>query len=81
MISANEAREAEREARKQRLGFAHLLRADESKAPNASDAMTIRRIMAAAAERSVTYDTLLSEHGTQRLFDCGSLWFSRPRNG
>ncbi len=77
-ISATEAREAEQEARKQRLGFAHLLRADESKAPTSADLMRIRRIMAAAEERSVIYDHMLSEPETQRLFDCGALYFAHP---
>jgi hypothetical protein len=78
MISAAEAREAEREARNQRLRLAHLLRSDESKAPTSADIMRVRRIIAAAQERSITYDTLLSEPGTQKLFDCGALWFARP---
>jgi hypothetical protein len=43
------------------LGFAHLLRADESKAPTSADIMRVRRIMATAAERSNTYDHMLSE--------------------
>ena len=53
--------QAGHEARKQRLGFAHLLRADESKAPTSADIMRVRRIMATAAERSNTYDHMLSE--------------------
>jgi hypothetical protein len=40
--------------------------------------MRIRRIMAAAAERSVVYDQMLSEYGVQRLFDCGALYFGLP---
>lgn len=76
-ISAIEAREAEHEARKQRLGFAHLLRSDEAKAPTSADIMRMRRIMAAAQERNVTYDQMLSEYGMQRLFDCGALYFAR----
>jgi hypothetical protein len=78
ILSAADARAAEQEARRQRLSFAHLLRGDESKCTSARDQMAVRRIIAAAQERSVTYDTLLSEHGTQRLFDCGALWFARP---
>jgi hypothetical protein len=77
-ISAADAREAVIAARKQRIGFAHLLRADESKAPSAADVMRIRRIMAAAAERSVNYNMLLSERDTQQLFDSGALYFARP---
>ena len=78
-ISAADAREAEQEARKQRLGFAHLLRADESKAPTSADIMRIRRMMATAAEHSITYDNMLSGPDTQRLFNCGALHFDRPR--
>jgi hypothetical protein len=77
-ISAHEARQAENEARKQRIGFAHLLRADESKVTSAAGLMHLRRIMAAAVERSVAYDHMLSEYETQRLFDSGALYFA-PR--
>ena len=76
-ISAIEAREAEHEAREQRIGFAHLLRADEGKAPSAAALMHLRRMMAAAAERSVTYDHMLGERDTQALFSCGALYFAR----
>jgi hypothetical protein len=78
-ISASEAREAETEARQQRIGFAHLMRADESKAPTASSLMHLRRIMAAAAERSATYDHMLGEPETQRLFSAGALFFAATR--
>jgi hypothetical protein len=77
-ISAADARTAEQDARKQRIGLAHLLRADESKAPTASSLMHLRRIMSAASERSVTYDHMLSEAETQRLFSVGVLFFARP---
>jgi len=77
-ISATEAREAEHEARIQRLGLAYLLRANEDYAPSAADIMRIRRIMAAAAERSATYDNLLGECERQRLFSVGALFFTRP---
>ena len=80
-ISAAEAREAEHEARKQRIGFAHLLRADETKAPSAASLMRLRRIMSAASERSVTYDLMLGERETQRLFSVGALFFARPGEG
>jgi hypothetical protein len=77
-ISSREAREAEAEARRQRLNLAHLLRGDETKCSRARDQMAVRRIIAAASERSVTYDSLLSERETQKLFDSGALWFARP---
>ncbi len=76
-IAGRDARDAEQEARKQRIGFAHLLRADESKSPTSADVLRIRRIMAAAGERSVAYDEMLSEPTTQKLFDCGALYFGR----
>ena len=72
LISAAEAREVEPEARRQRLGLAHLLCANESEARSAADVIRIRRIVAAAAERSITYDILLSEYETQRLFAYGA---------
>jgi hypothetical protein len=78
LISAREAREAEREALKQRLGFAQLLRADESKTPTSADVMRMRRIMAAAAEGSIAYDEMLSEPTTQKLFGCGCIYFAMP---
>jgi len=77
LISAREAREAEQEARKQRLGFAHLLRADESKAPTSADVMRMRRIMAAATERSIAYDEMLSDPTTENLFGCGCIYLAR----
>ena len=77
-ISAQDTREAEQEARKQRIGFAHLLRADESKVPSAASLMHLRRIMSAAGERSVTYDHMLSEPESQRLFSVRALAFARP---
>ncbi len=78
LISDSEARNAEREALKERLGLARLLRADESKAPAARDVMKIKRIMTAAASRSAAYDEELREPGTQALFDLGALYFVRP---
>jgi hypothetical protein len=78
LISAREAREAEEEARKQRLGFSHLLRADESKAPTSADVMRIRRVLASAVEGGTAYDEMLSEPTTQKLFRCGALYFARP---
>jgi hypothetical protein len=78
ILSAADVREAEHESRRQRLSFAHLLRADESKAPTSADIMRIRRIIVAAQERSTTYDMLLSEIGIQKLFDCGALSFAWP---
>lgn len=76
-ISAKEAREAEQEARNQRLSFAHLLRADESKAPTSADVMRMRRIIA-AAEPSAAYDEMLSEQTTQKLFGCGAFFSRAP---
>jgi hypothetical protein len=75
LISATE-RNAEHEARKQRQGFAQLLRADESKAPTSADVMRIRRTLAAAAEGGSGYDAMLSEPTTNNLFACGALFFA-----
>ena len=77
LISATEARNAEHEARKQRQGFAQLLRAVESKAPTSADVMRIRRILAAAAEGGSGYDAMLSEPTTNSLFACGALYFAK----
>jgi len=77
-IAAKEAREAVQEARKQRIGLAHLLRSVEAKAPTSADVMRIRRIMVAALERSVAYDEMLSEPTTNGLFGCGALFFALP---
>ena len=77
LISATEARDTEHEARKQRQGFAPLLRADESKAPTSADVMRIRRVMAAAADGGGGYDAMLGEPTTNILFACGALYFAR----
>jgi hypothetical protein len=79
-ISSSMGREAENDSRKQRLANADLPRGDEAKAGSARGAMAVRRLLAAAAGRSVTYDLLLSEHETQSLFDCGASWFGMPVN-
>jgi hypothetical protein len=77
LLSAIDARTAEQEARKQRSGFAHLLRADEGKAPTSADIMRIHRAMASATDGSMSYDAMLSESTTERLFQCGALYFAR----
>jgi hypothetical protein len=79
-ISSRDAREAEQECRNQRLRLAHLLRSEEAKAPTSADIMRLRRIVAAALERGITYDNLLSELTAQRLFECGALYFACPEN-
>jgi hypothetical protein len=78
-ISASEAKQAEAEARKQRLGFAHLLTVDYTKATSPGATMHIRRLMRAAADTSADYDELLREQETQRLFNEGVLYFAPPR--
>ena len=79
-ISGADAREAEQEARKQRLGLAHLLRAEESNAPTSADVMRIRRIMAATGEGGHAYDAMLSEPTTGSLFAVGALYFAHPKD-
>jgi hypothetical protein len=78
-ISAKDARTAELAARKQRFELAHLLRAYETRAPTSADVMRIRRVLAAAREQSISYDSMLGEPTTQRLFDCGALYFAHPQ--
>jgi hypothetical protein len=39
----------------------------------------MRRIMAAAAERSAAYDEMLSEQTSQKLFGCGAFFLVRQR--
>jgi hypothetical protein len=76
-ISMAGSRDAEHEARKQRMGLAHLLRIDETKASNSADIMILRRVKAAAADKSDTYDSLLSERDVNRLFNTGAIYFQR----
>jgi hypothetical protein len=76
-ISSTEARQAEADARKQRLGFAHLLTVDYMKVTSPGATMHVRRLMRAAADKSADYDELLREQETQRLFNVGVLYFAR----
>jgi len=59
-ISGPVARLAEQDARKQRVSFAYLLRSDESKAPTSADILRLRRLIAAAQKRSITYGIFLA---------------------
>jgi hypothetical protein len=55
--------------------MAQLLRIDETKSPSAADALRLRRIKAAAVERGAGFDALNTEPETNRLFDCGAIYF------
>jgi hypothetical protein len=77
-IAANEARAAEVEARRQRLGFAHLLTVDYTKLTSAGATMHVRRLMRAASDKSADYDELLREQETTCLFAEGVLYFAKP---
>jgi hypothetical protein len=77
-ISFREARDAEAEARRQRLSLAYLLTVDHSKVTSPSTTMHVRRLMRAAAHKSADYDELLREIETQRLFTEGVLYFAKP---
>jgi hypothetical protein len=73
-----DAHDAENESRKQRIGLAHLLRIDESKARNSADIMIMRRIKAAAeAKQSKLYDELLADRDVNQLFNAGAIYFHR----
>jgi hypothetical protein len=38
----------------------------------------MRRIMAAAIERSITYDQMISEYRMRKLFGCEAFYLVRP---
>jgi hypothetical protein len=59
--SVVEVKEAERQAKLQRLGFVHLIRIDETKATSPNDQMYLHRVRAAAAERSDAFDAMIRD--------------------
>jgi hypothetical protein len=59
--SVVEVKEAERQAKLQRLGFAHLIRIDETKATSPNDQMYLHRVRGAAAERSEAFDAMIRD--------------------
>lgn len=75
--SVVEAREAERLSKAQRLGFAHLIRVDETRATSPKDQMYLHRVRAAAAERSDAFDAMLREPEFNRLFNEGAIYIER----
>jgi hypothetical protein len=79
MVSMTEAAEASRECKRQRIAAGQLLKVEESKVSSASDQMVLRRVKAAAAERSDTFDALLCDYDVNRLFNMGALYFARPQ--
>ncbi|HEY4276024.1 MAG TPA: hypothetical protein VGM68_11100 [Rhizomicrobium sp.] len=79
MPDAIAARDAETESRKQRIGSAHLLRIDETKARNSADIMILRRVRAAAeGKQAKLYDELLADRDVNQLFNAGAIFFERP---
>jgi hypothetical protein len=77
-VSLPNAREAERNARAQRLAAARWLRVDESKIAAPKDMMLLHRVRAAASDRSDAFDTMLRDPDVNRLFNEGALYFERP---
>lgn len=75
--SIPEVREAERQSKLQRLGFAHMIRIDEAKATSPKDQMYLHRVRAAAAERSDALDVMMSERDFNRLFNEGAIYIER----
>ena len=59
----SDAKEAERQAKLQRLGFAHL--------------MLLHRVRAAAVERSEAFDAMLHDLEVNRLFNEGAIYIER----
>ena len=75
--SVREVQEAERQSKLQRLGFAHMVRVDETKATTPKDVMYLHRVRAAAAERSDAFDAMLRDHDFNRLFNEGAIYIER----
>jgi hypothetical protein len=75
--SVVEVKEAERRSKLQRLGFASLIRIDETKATSPKDVMYLHRVRAAAAERSESLDTRLHDSDFNRLFSDGAIYIDR----
>ena len=72
-----EVKEAEHQSKLQRIGFAPLLRIDETKATSPSDVMYLHRVRVAAAERSEAFDAMVHDHVFNRLFKEGAIWIER----
>ena len=77
--SVVEVKEAERQAKLQRLGFAHLIRVDESKVASPKDLMLLHRVRAVAVERSEAFDVMISDLDFNRLFNDGVIYIERPK--
>jgi hypothetical protein len=77
-VSIPQAREAERNAKAQRLAAGRWLRVDETKISAPKDLMLLHRVRAAAAEGSETFDVMLRDRDVNRLFNSGALYFERP---
>lgn len=67
----SDVKEAERQAKLQRLGFVHLLRVDETNVTSPKDLMQLHRVRIAAAERSEAFDAMLHDLDVNRLLNDG----------
>ena len=77
-VSLPAAREAEHNARAQRMAAGRWLRVDETKISAPKDLMLLHRVRAAAADRSEAFDEMLRDRDVNRLFNDGALYFERP---
>jgi hypothetical protein len=77
IISMSEAKEAERNARAQRIAAGRWLRVDETKITAPKDTMLVHRVRAAAADGSGAFDEMLRDRDVNRLFNDGALYFER----
>lgn len=76
-ISVADVKEAERNAKGQRLSNARYFRVDETKATSPKDVMLLHRFRAAAAEQSGTFDSMLCDFDVNRLFNDGAIYLER----
>ena len=76
--SVVEVKEAERQSKLQRLGFAHLIRVDETKVTSPKDLMLLHRVRAVAAGRGEEFDVMLGDLDFNRLFNAGAIYIERP---
>jgi len=77
-VSIPDAREAERNAKAQRIAAGRWLRVDETKITAPKDTMLLHRVRAAAAEGSEAFDEMLRDRDVNRLFNESALYFELP---
>jgi hypothetical protein len=78
-VSLPDAREAERNAKAQRIAAGRWLRVDETKITSPKDTILVHRVCAAAVEGSEAFDEMLRDRDVSRLFNGGALWFDPSR--